>query len=585
MRGGARWFAILALASMTGSIGIVTPTSAQIAAVPRPPQFLLLSYDNDSDFQVIDQLRGIAQRDHAKVTFFMSGVFMYDWEHRNLYQPPDRAAGSSSVGFQISRGGLTPPATVAATVASLRAAQTEGDELGVHFMGHFCGPGGVNTWTQSNWTAEIAQWNRATSQVDSLMGLNTGGGPLLHAPLGGRTPCLEGDPNAYIPAYAAAGYNYDSSSVRALNQWPSKQNGVWRFGIPSIATLDGRPSVLAADYNFWVRYGDEGSQAREDMIYQSLLNAFEADYNGNRAPFEAVAHTTVLMGGAFYRAEDRLLAKECGRPEVRCGTYSDAVQWLDGHAAELPALQAGLFFGPVTSVQSGVAGASAALVNVAMVGGSAAGYITADKCSRLAPGPQSFSNGNYPAGGTAVSNVAVVPVDTDGSLCVYSQTSTNLVVDVQGSFAVGGQLGFTASSPSRVLDTRSVGRVAAGSITRVASGSIGAQAALVNVAMTDASAAGYVTADRCSRLVPGPQSFSNGNYAVGGGAVSNLSVVPVDVDGSFCVLLVVACSVGGRRAGFVRHDRCLEVRSGRPEARARHPPIAVLSAAVRAPTS
>jgi hypothetical protein len=43
---------------------------------------------------------------------------------------------------------------------------------------------------------------------------------------------------------------------------------VWRFGVP-VVTPRWRP-LLAADYNFMVRYGDTGGPARVEQIYRTL---------------------------------------------------------------------------------------------------------------------------------------------------------------------------------------------------------------------------------------------------------------------------------------------------------------------------
>ena len=80
------------------------------------------------------------------------------------------------------------------------------------------------------------------------------------------------------------------------------------------------------------------------------------------------------------------------------------------------------------------------LVNLAMTDGLGAGYITADKCSALQRGPQTKASGNHLAI-FAIANLSVVPVDADGSFCIYNQTEVNLVVDLQGAFvpdAAGG---------------------------------------------------------------------------------------------------------------------------------------------------
>ncbi len=179
------------------------------------------------------------------------------------------------------------------------------------------------------------------------------------------------------------------------------------------------------------------------------------------------------------------------------------------------------------------------MVNITATDGAAAGYVTADRCSALVAGPQAFSNGNHLAK-SAAANLAVVPLDGDGSFCLYNQSLVNLVVDTQGSFAppdVGG-LTFVPVSGAPVLDTRGTGPnpvLAAGVITTVHTGApAGTTAVLANITMTAGTAPGYITAGPCSTLVAGPQTRSNGNHLTGT-AIANLSVIPVDPDGDFCL--------------------------------------------------
>lgn len=200
--------------------------------------------------------------------------------------------------------------------------------------------------------------------------------------------------------------------------------------------------------------------------------------------------------------------------------------------------------GTVTRVTTDLpAGTSAALVNITMVGGANNGYVTADRCSQLSAAPQTRSSGNHGVG-TAVANLSAVSLDPDGTFCIYSQVDVDLVVDLQGSFAetAAGGLGFAPNAPRRTLDTRTAatGRPLAGTVTRVQTGlPAGADAALVNITMVDGDSPGFISADRCSNTTGGPQQQSNGNHPAGA-AISNLSVVPLDVDGSFCIFNQVA---------------------------------------------
>ena len=166
------------------------------------------------------------------------------------------------------------------------------------------------------------------------------------------------------------------------------------------------------------------------------------------------------------------------------------------------------------------------------------GYITAKPCGSLYDEEQSTSSGNF-AESIDVANLSVVPLGADGTFCIYYSNLIETVVDTQGYFSSTGTLAFTPLDPKRVLDTRRTVRPQKGAITRVATGlPAGSRSALVNLTMTgllaDDDIHGYITADKCSSLVAGPQTKSNGNFN-SGFDVSNLSVVSLDSDGSFCI--------------------------------------------------
>ena len=457
----------LAAACLAASIVAPGAPAAQVAAapppVPRPPQFVVLSYDNISDIGVFNDLRAMASRHGAHFTFFLSGINMVDYAHRFAYQPPGRPAGSSAIGFMTAQLGLSAADSVAALVRSLRDAQSEGHEVGSHFNGHFCGSTGVNTWSTAAWSAEIAQWRSLTANVDANMGLSTGGA-LLRQEIGARTPCLEGQPGQYFPAEAAAGMRYDASGVRYLNQWPAFHSGLWHFAAPMISPLDGGKPILAADYNFSVRYGDSGSPARTDALYRAMRHAFELNYAGNRAPLELLGHTTVIMGGSWYAAQDRLLGEVCTMAEVRCGSYAELTEWMDQHADQLPALQAGAFTEPVrtiaagsvTRVDTGHPGAASAVVNLAAIDATRPGFLTATRCTDINPTNPGTANAN-PQPGIVSSNLAIVPLDPDGSFCIYNLAPVNLIVDLQGTYTTTPTpttQHFAPTTATRLLDTR-----------------------------------------------------------------------------------------------------------------------------------
>jgi hypothetical protein len=118
-------------------------------------------------------------------------------------------------------------------------------------------------------------------------------------------------------------------------------------------------------------------------------------------------------------------------------------------------------------------------------------------------------------------------------------SATDLVVDLSGYDAPAAAGRFSATAPSRVLDTRTglgaSGPVASGGEVRLALGAPdgiapGASAIALNLTATDTAADGYASAYPCGS----PPEVSNLNYRAGT-TVANLVVVPVAGDGSVCL--------------------------------------------------
>ena len=191
--------------------------------------------------------------------------------------------------------------------------------------------------------------------------------------------------------------------------------------------------------------------------------------------------------------------------------------------------------GSTKDVNAGVSG-SAALVNLTMTQAQRAGYITADRCSTVESLKNSKSNGNFNPG-QDIANLSVIPLD-NGHFCIYNNAPVHEIADVQGVFSGSGNLSFSEFTPPR-FDTRQPGARPLADMIEVQTGAPGGtEAVLVNLTMTEAEAAGYITADRCSTLkadaANADKQFSNGNYVVGQN-IANLAVVRIDTDGKFCI--------------------------------------------------
>jgi hypothetical protein len=97
----------------------------------------------------------------------------------------------------------------------------------------------------------------------------------------------------------------------------------------------------------------------------------------------------------------------------------------------------------------------AALVNLTLTDTVGEMFAVADRCDVLATARPLRSNSNSGIGRT-VANLAIVPLEADGSFCVWVSRATHVVVDIQGVFEPQGALRFVAQTPTRRLDTRNI---------------------------------------------------------------------------------------------------------------------------------
>jgi len=121
-------------------------------------------------------------------------------------------------------------------------------------------------------------------------------------------------------------------------------------------------------------------------------------------------------------------------------------------------------------------------------------------------------------------------------VCLVANGAVDLVIDVTGSYGPGGTR-YTPSTPSRLADTRTSGRLPdGGQLVVTVPG--GGKAAAVSVTAVNPRAAGFVTVAPCGTQPPS----SSLNY-VAGDLVTNLADTALDSAGRLCVSSSVATDV------------------------------------------
>ncbi|ALO09353.1 Putative secreted protein [Streptomyces venezuelae] len=306
-----------------------------------PPQFVVFSWDGagEDSQKLFSHFRSVGRKYDASMTYFLSGVYLLPEEKRELYDPPQHSAGRSDIGFNDVEG-------IRATVRELRAAWLEGNEIGTHFNGHFCGTEtSVGKWSPEEWKSEI---NQAKSFVKNW---KTNAGLRAEKPLpfdydkelvGARTPCLEGREN-FVQAAAQMGFRYDTSGVND-QIWPKKDLGLWDLSM-QLVPMPGRAfQTLSMDYNFLVNQspgttqGDPSQHAYwGDQMRDGLVQAFERSYRGNRAPLIIGNHFESWNGGTYMRAIEETIATVCVQKDVKCVSFRQLADWLDAQDPDVVA--------------------------------------------------------------------------------------------------------------------------------------------------------------------------------------------------------------------------------------------------------
>ena len=169
------------------------------------------------------------------------------------------------------------------------------------------------------------------------------------------------------------------------------------------------------------------------------------------------------------------------------------------------------------------------------------GWVRAFPCDVAEPEVSSMN----PQVGLAKANSAIIPTAADGTICLTSDITTDIIIDITGWFGPQDGLDFVPLTPLRLTDTRQVHpelnggsgprMIQPGEVFRVqVAGSRGitadAKAATLNLVAAGGPAAGYLTVVPCGDA----SAVSNLNYP-GIGAVANGATVMLDAQGSVCV--------------------------------------------------
>ncbi len=299
------------------------------------PQFVVLSFDGAKSLAMLQETLDFQKKMYEEekplqFTYFISAAYFLTKETGKFYRPPGEKAGISKIGFSDTAEDISE------RVALFNAASVAKNEIASHAVGHFSG----SHWTYEDWRQEFRQFNsiffHAAENNPSIKVA-----PWLIKPkdiVGFRAPLL-GINAALYEALHDTHFIYDASGIARGGNWPEKDAyGIWRIPLGTINVGTQKIPIIAIDYSIW-KYQSNAKEevmrgsARWNAYFRDVTKAyvdyFNHNYNGSRAPVVIANHFSKWNDGLYFEAMKAFAEEECGKPYVRCTTFSELVNYLE----------------------------------------------------------------------------------------------------------------------------------------------------------------------------------------------------------------------------------------------------------------
>jgi hypothetical protein len=276
-------------------------------------------------------------------------------------------------------------------------------------------------------------------------------------------------------------------------------------------------------------------------VGHNVPNAVMTKLNGNGDVCiytQTSTHLVVDVNGSIPTRSDLTTIT----PRRYLDTRADGATW-DGESRGEGAVRAsGTTKVRIAGRGSVPANAKTVSINLTAVNAKTRGFATVVDCA--ATGAPTTSNINFEVA-QPKANAVIAPIGSDGSICLFSHSTTDLIVDVNGY--IDSDDGFTSFTSDRFMDTRAAnltfdntydgqGRRPAGQVTEIQVEGRGnvtsaAGAVAVQLTITSSSGDGFATIYPCGENIP---NASNVNY-LSGEISSNAAMTRIGQDGKVCV--------------------------------------------------
>lgn len=343
--------AAISVTLVTPGVGFAKTTKKKRdpSSVDRPPQFVLLAFDGSKDIAFWDESMAAADTfptkegtSRVRWTYFINPTYYLSSGKKTTYNTPGHKPGKSCIGFSNTTE------EIAQRIARTNKAFKTKHEIASHANSH-CEPKGANgvPWGQKEWMSEFSQFNTLLFDAFKINGIK----PVAPSDypngfsfsqkdiVGFRAPLLAQTPGLW-PTLKAFNFRYDTSKSAKPDYWPQRQDwGGWNFPLAQMKIAGTSRTTLSMDYN-WFVYQTGGvtkknmTDAEYNRFYTQMLDSykyyFKKNYFGNRAPVHIGHHFSKWNRGVYWQVMKDFSKFVCNKPEVRCVTYVEYANWLDG---------------------------------------------------------------------------------------------------------------------------------------------------------------------------------------------------------------------------------------------------------------
>ncbi len=349
--------------------------------------------------------------------------------------------------------------------------------------------------------------------------------------------------------------NYVFASEEYLEWVDSSFNDVFAFQVngancATVASTTGTPEPVTVN--------TINDHKNEQIFIDNTEDAFDTQFDGFTQVLTCAATVTpgvdntlrlAIADTSDYILDSAVFLESSGvtsTPKTRYSPLAQPQRAYDSRASGNVVATAVLPGGQsITIPMAGLYGVPADAVSVALnvtaADAAAPGFLTVYPSTEPLP---TASNVNYRAGG-ADPNLVVAKLGTDGAIKVYSDQTTNVIVDVFGYFSTTAANGFIPVTPDRVIDTRNSGsKPAKGStVTFQVAGLYGvpadAKSVALNLTLDQPAEAGWAAAYAAGAPVP---ATSNVNV-LAGETRPNVVFAPIGDNGAVSVYLDTSAHV------------------------------------------